>query len=70
MIIHYVWSRHKSQACNHESVFTMTVEAIAAQKRPYTPPILIDYGTMAALTRNGMGSVPENKTSYSKNKRA
>lgn len=48
----------------------MPIEAIPAQKRRYTTPTLIDYGTMVALTKNGMGSRVENKKSNSKNKRA
>jgi len=48
----------------------MTIEIAAPPKRPYSPPTLISYGTMASLTKNGTGSRPENKDSYSKNKRA
>ena len=47
----------------------MTIAARETVKRPYTRPILISYGTMVSLTRNGPGSRPENKKSRSKNKR-
>jgi len=48
----------------------MTTEIESAQKRPYSRPTLIAYGSMVALTMNGTGSRPENKKSNSKNKRA
>ena len=47
----------------------MTIEAAAAPKRVYSRPTLISYGTMVSLTKNGTGSRPENKESYSKIKR-
>lgn len=47
----------------------MTTEAMSTQKRRYSRPTLITYGTMVTLTRNGPGSRPENKKSRSKNKR-
>lgn len=47
----------------------MTTESEPAQKRPYSRPTLITYGSMLTLTRTGTGSRPENKTSNSRNKR-
>ena len=34
----------------------MTIDTEPAQKRPYSRPTLIEYGTMAALTKTGSGS--------------
>lgn len=53
-----------------EAFFMKRSEARLSQKRPYSRPTLITYGTMTALTKNGHGSRPENKKSKSKNKRA
>ena len=48
----------------------MSDVAIPAPKRVYSSPTLIEYGSMAELTKNGTGSQLENKTSFSKNKRS
>ena len=48
----------------------MTSESGQARKRFYASPVLVNYGTMVALTKNGTGSRLENKKSRSKNKRA
>ena len=59
----------KNSQCCYESEFTMSVDTMPAQKRPYARPTLIFYGTMQEVTKNGHGSRPENKDSDSKNKR-